>query len=152
MTELAAIVRQLDWVLDQVAICLREVPGSDATWRPSTGGSNDALTIASHVVGATRAYALGLGVGHAVGRDRLAEFEASSRSAADVLRELADLRDALRATAEEVVDLDEPVVVPEAWVGPAAEGTRRDALLEALRHASIHLGELRLVRDLALGR
>lgn len=150
MNEQTAIVRELDGVLDHVGVCLSAVPDAILAWRPSVHEGNDARTIATHIVGATRSYALGLGLGRPVGRDRVAEFAPSDIDAAMLLDEIALLRDDLRRAGLERLDLDHPIVVPDAWVGPAADGTRRDALLEALRHASIHLGELRLVLDLAL--
>ena len=39
----------------------------------------------------------------------------------------------------------------ELWgTGPIREISRRDALIHSLRHAALHLGELRLTRDLVV--
>jgi hypothetical protein len=150
--EVAAIVRQLSWVLDQVIVCLDDLTDAELGWRPPIAESNDARTIASHILGSTAAYALGLGLGQQVIRDRFAEFHADHADRVALLGDLQDLSRDLWLTTARTHDLDAAVTVPEGWVGPAATGTRRDALLEAIRHASIHLGELRLVRDMARSR
>jgi len=49
-------------------------------------------------------------------------------------------------------ELDRRVLPPqELWgTGQPHEISRRDALVESVRHAALHLGELRLTRDLAV--
>lgn len=147
-SEVTAMVRELTWILDQVIVCLDDLTDAELGWRPPIADANDARTIASHILGSTASYALGLGLGHRVIRDRFAEFHPARADRVTLVGDLRVLsRDLWLATAR-THDLDAAVTVPDGWVGAAATGTRRDALLEAIRHASIHLGELRLVRDL----
>jgi hypothetical protein len=105
------------------------------------------------VVGSTRVYALGFGCGRPVARDRAAEFAASGSDATTLvagLRRLADEIAGALATLSPA-DLDQRILPPpELWgAGQPHEISRRDALVESIRHAGLHLGELRLTRDLA---
>jgi hypothetical protein len=150
LREVDAIIDQLTWILDQVIVCLRDLTDPLLDWRPPIADGNDPRTIAGHILGATASYALGLGLGQPVSRDRVAEFHPGHAHRAALVADLTGLARDLRDAVAQDHDLDAAVIVSDGWVGPAATGTRRDALLEAIRHASIHLGELRLVRDLAL--
>jgi hypothetical protein len=101
------------------------------------------------VVAATR----GFGCGHAVERNRAEEFTGTGSDVRDVI-------DAIRQLSREI-DSALPVLTPEAlgrrtrpspelWgTGTPREISGREALVESIRHAALHLGELRLTRDLA---
>ena len=66
-------------------------------------------------------------------------------------RELGWILDAICA-ALAPSELDMRIVpAPELWgTGQPREISRRDALVESIRHGALHLGELRLTRDLAV--
>ncbi len=152
--EINTYSQQLCWILGQLVVSLRGLTVAQLNWRPSTAAANSAYAIVSHVVGSTRVYALGLGCGLPAARDRTAEFAASGNDV-DVLiagvRELGtEIEAALTALAPAA--LDERITPPmELWgTGEPHEISRRDALVESIRHAGIHLGELRLTRDLAM--
>ncbi len=152
-SELATYGRELRWVLDQMATSVQGLTAAQLNWRPATS-ANSACAIVSHVLGSTRVYALGFGCGHAVRRDRDAEFAAAGVDAEMLvagLRQLAsEIAGALAGLAPAALDarLTPP---PELWgTGEPVEITRRDALVESIRHAGLHLGELRLTRDLAI--
>jgi hypothetical protein len=152
--ELATYGRELRWVLDQMAISLQGLTPSQLNWRPGTGSANSACAIVSHVLGSTRVYALGFGCGQPVRRDRAAEFAATGADAEALIAALRQLTAEIAAALGGLAPgaLDERITPPaELWgTGTPAEITRRDALVESIRHAGLHLGELRLTRDLAL--
>ena len=150
MAEIETYARELRWILSEAADCLDGLDAAGRTWRPIASG-NDAETIVRHMLGATRAYAVGIGGSVPVGRDRPAEFRRADddERLVDRLRALGDeIDDVLSNVTTE--DLDRAAQALAEWHGrePPA-GTRRDAIVESIRHAGIHLGELRLTADLA---
>jgi hypothetical protein len=152
--ELATYCRELRWILDQMVASVPGLTAAQLNWRPATDSANSAYAIVSHVLGSMRVYALGFGCGQPVGRDREAEFAARGADAEGLIAALRRLAseigmalDTLRPAA-----LDERFTPPpELWgTGTPTEISRRDALVESIRHAGVHLGELRLTRDLAV--
>jgi hypothetical protein len=93
----------------------------------------------------------------------MAENETYARELRWILSEIAACLHSLRVEAEqlrteiEIVfsrtfdeDLDRPATALAHWEGrEPPSGTRRDAIVEAIRHGGVHLGELRLTVDLA---
>jgi len=153
-SELATYCRELRWVLDQIATSVQGLTASQLNWCPATGSANSAYAIVSHVLGSTRVYALGFGCGHAVRRDREAEFAAAGPDSEVLiagLRQLAtEIAIALAGLRPSALDVR---LTPsrELWgTGEPVEMSPRDALVESIRHAGLHLGELRLTRDLAV--
>lgn len=145
--------QELRWVLEQIAQSLHGVPTSRLHWRP-TVTANSAAALVRHVVGATRVYVLEFGCGQQVARDREAEFANVGVDEPAVLaaleRLLDEIDEALWAVAPSTLErrLRPP---QELWgaITETREISGREALLIALRHAALHLGELRLIRDLA---
>jgi PncC family amidohydrolase len=152
--EAATYVRELQWLLGQMCVSLRGLGPAPLNWRPDTGAANSAYAIASHVAAVTRVYALGFGCGHAVQRDRPAEFAAAGADAGALIEALESLAREIGAAVAALTpaDLERRLTPSRAlWgTGPIHEIAARDALVESIRHAGIHLGELRLTRDLAL--
>ncbi|NTU82317.1 MAG: hypothetical protein HGA45_23560 [Chloroflexales bacterium] len=102
----------------------------------------------------TRVYVLGFGCGQPVSRDRPAEFVADALGEAELLAALEQLLGELDAAlgALAPASLERRLHPPQILWGAtssAREISAREALLIALRHAALHLGELRLTRDLA---
>ena len=151
--ELETYAQELRWILDQISRTADGLTEQQLNWRPLTGTANSAYAIASHVVGSTRVYALGFGCGQWVTRDRSAEFTASGSSAQDLVTALRQLADEITTALGTLspATLDEHLrPVQELWgTGQVREISRREALVESIRHAALHLGELRLTRDLA---
>ena len=146
--------RELRWILDQFGVSLQGLTPAQLNWHPPTGAANSAYAIVSHVVGSTSVYVLGFGCGLPVRRDRSAEFAASGDDAEALVSRVGRLSaeiDAALATLAPAA-LDELITPPkELWgTGEPRQISRRDALVEGIRHAGIHLGELRLTRDLAV--
>jgi len=153
-SEIETYNRELTWILGQICVALRGLTPSQLNWRPDTGTANSAYAIAIHVVSATRVYALGFGCGHSVHRDRPAEFVGSGDDVGTAIATVeafaTDVTRALAALPHGA--LDRRLFPPrELWgTGDLHEISARDALVESIRHAALHLGELRLTRDLAL--
>lgn len=151
--ETAAYADQLGWIMAQAAHCLTGLTDAQAAWCPPLPAGNSPAAIVTHLIGATHVYALGFGCGRPVDRDRSAEFAPGQVS-------VAALRDELAHFATEVADavpttpaaaLGTPFLPAQhLWgAGTPHNITPRDALIESIRHAAIHLGELRLVTDWA---
>ncbi len=152
--EIETYARELGWILDQVCAALRGLTAAQLDWRPATGAANSACAIAGHVVGSTRVFALGFGCGRDVSRDRPAEFAASGADADALIDGIRRLSSEIEATLARLApaELDRRIRPPQALrgTGEPRELSRREALVESVRHAALHLGELRLTRDLAV--
>jgi hypothetical protein len=154
MVEETRLYRQeLRWVLEQIGDCLRATPPGRLHWRPAPT-ANSAATVVHHVIGAIRVYVLGFGCGQPVTRDRDAEFVAEGIAAAALLAALEQVANEIDSALAAVTPVTfERRLRPAQELWGAVSATReisgREAVLQALRHAAIHLGELRLIRDLA---
>jgi hypothetical protein len=151
--EIETYRRELRFVLGEVGVALAGLSAAELEWRPDTGSANSASAIASHVVGSTRVYALGFGCGLPVERDRAAEFAASHARSETLISAIDALMKEIDAALDalEIATLERRFLPPrELWgTGQIVEISGRDALVEGIRHAALHLGELRLTRDLA---
>jgi Protein of unknown function (DUF664) len=152
-TERHTYTQELRWILDQISRTVDGLTEQQLNWRPATGTANSVYAIASHVVGSTRVYALGFGCDRRVIRDRSAELIASGSSSQDLVTALGQLADEITTALATLTPatLDERLwPAQELWgTGQVREISRREALVESIRHAALHLGELRLTRDLA---
>jgi hypothetical protein len=144
---------QIQSLLERVVASLEGLNEPQLNWRPPTEGANSVYVIAAHTVGNARAFVLGIACGQDMGRDRPAEFRAVGGYA-----EIADERQKLSREIEAALgalpaSALERRLVPseELWGdGGVREVSVRQALIEVIEHASIHLGELHITRELAL--
>jgi uncharacterized damage-inducible protein DinB len=155
-SEIASYVGQLRSVLDRLCRALQELDEGQLNWRPPVTGANSAYVIATHTLGNARAWILGIACGQPLERDRPAEFRASGRDASVLVAEARRLSDEIDAalSALSPSDLDRRLVPPKSLWGegePLAISVRQ-AILHVVEHASLHLGELLLTRDLAIGQ
>jgi Protein of unknown function (DUF664) len=150
MGEKETYAHYLRWIIADMVSTLEDLDQEQARRRPLPT-ANDALTIARHVVGGTRSYAIEIGCRVPTGRDRDAEFRPGhdDDSLVGRLRELSD--EVGRAFAEvRDGDFELPAEPLTEWRGSEPPtGSRRDVIVQSIRHAGIHLGELRLTADLA---
>jgi hypothetical protein len=141
----------LRWIIDDMAGVLAGMTAEQRRWRPIET-ANDANTIARHTIGGTRSYAIEIGCAIPTGRDRDAEFRPAEDD--DTLVQRLRALNAEVATAFATVpdsSFDLPAEPQTAWTsGDPPTGTRRDVIVQSVRHAGIHLGELRLTADLAV--
>jgi hypothetical protein len=146
--------RQIQSLLERVCACLEGLDAAQLNWRPPMHDANSAYVIAAHTLGNARAWVLGIACGWPVERDRPAEFQASAPDAADLTaqqgRLSSDIDAGLAALAPSA--LDKRLLPPRSlWgEGEPEEISVRKALLGVVEHASIHLGQLQITRDLAL--
>ncbi len=152
--EIALYERELCWLLEQMRANVDALTERQLHWHPALATTNSAAAIIKHMLESTRVYVLGFGCRQPVSRDRSTEFSpvnASLSSSSSELLQLADdIQTALAVLRPE--DLDERLEPPqELWSRTVAvrEITRREAFTISIRHAALHLGELRLTSDLA---
>jgi len=153
-TEIDTLSRQIQSLLSRVCDSLAGLSEAQINWRPPIAASNSAYAIAAHTLGNARACVLGIACGQPVQRDRPAEFRASGRDAAALLADATRLSPEIDAALSALVpsDLDRRLVPsPILWgEGEPLEISVREALLHVVEHASIHLGQIQIARDLAL--
>jgi uncharacterized damage-inducible protein DinB len=139
---------------------LREIVGglteSQLNWRPSFAEANSIYVIATHMLGNAQGWVLGICCGEPIDRDRPAEFRASGATAAPLLeraQELSARIEAALARLDAAALDDEREARQQLWgAGTARPVTGREALMHAVDHFSIHLGQLQITRDLALAQ
>ncbi len=152
--EVATYAHELRWILEQICSTLDGLTESQLAWRPPTGTANSTSAIAHHVVSSTRVYALGFGCGQPVTRDRPAEFTPAGMPGQELIEALqwlaAEIEAALATLPPSTLE-HRTQPGQELWgTGQPRPISRREALVESIRHAALHLGELRLTRDLAV--
>ena len=151
ISETAALARELRWIVAEVARALLEVNPAQRNDRP-IASANSPVAIATHVHGCTRAWVLGIACGLPVRRDRPAEFASFTPDVSDLIAGLTALGSEIDTSLDRLSaqDLDRRSVPSrELWGnGDIQEISTREAIVEAIRHAALHLGEVRLTRDL----
>ena len=154
--EIRTYSRELQSLLARVCGCLEGLDEAQLNWRPPVAGGNSIYVIVSHTLGNVRAWVLGIACGQPVARDRPAEFQASGRDASALVavaqRLSSEIDAALSALSPSA--LDRRLVPPQSlWgEGDPYEISVREAILHVVEHASLHLGQVQITRDLALGR
>jgi hypothetical protein len=154
--ELAAYQRSIDRRLHEMCDVLDALAPPQLNFRPTLPGANSAWVLATHTLGNARAWVLGIACQQDVGRDRAGEFASSGDDAAAFRREIEAFSGEMaaglaRLSAAEVGRRSVPPA--ELWgEGTPREISARDALLQVVEHASLHLGHLHVTRDLARAR
>jgi hypothetical protein len=151
--ELQVLEQSIQRRLAQVVECLDVLSETQLNWRPSPE-ANSAYALAAHTMGNARAWVLGIACGQDLRRDRPGEFASSGADGTSLREQHAALS---RAIADALAALDparlDVRLVPSQELkgeGPPREISVRDALVQVIEHASLHLGHLQLTRDLAL--
>ena len=152
--EIESLSRQIRSILERACACLDGLSEAQLNWRPPIDGANSVYVIATHTLGNARAFVLGIACGQPLERDRPAEFRASGRDAAELTAHARRLSDDIEAALAGLSpsELDRRLLPPQSlWgEGEAQEISVREAILHVVEHASIHLGQLQITRDLAL--
>jgi uncharacterized damage-inducible protein DinB len=153
--EIETLSRQIRSLLGRVCDCLKGLSETQLNWRPPVAGANSAYVITAHTLANARAWVLGIACGQPVERDRPAEFRASGHDPAGLLASAERLSQEIGAALAALTpsDLDRRLVPsPMLWgEGEPWEISVREALFHVVEHASLHLGQLQMTRDLALG-
>jgi len=154
--EIGTYSRELQSLLARVCGCLDGLDEAQLNWRPPVAAGNSIYVIASHTLGNVRAWVLGIACGQPVTRDRPAEFRASGRDASALVAVAQRLSSEIDAalSALPLSNLDRRLVPPQSlWgEGDPYEISVREAIMHVVEHASLHLGQLQITRDMALGR
>ncbi|HXD08622.1 MAG TPA: DinB family protein [Anaerolineales bacterium] len=122
---------------------LDELPQAALDWTPGHD-MNSISVLLVHIAGSTR-HMINVAVQEPSDRDREAEFIAQNLGA-DILRQrLADNMEHIQRVVEKLSlqDLETTHILPNGRDYPVAWG-----LLHALEHASLHLGQIQLNRQL----
>lgn len=152
--EIESLSRQVRSILERVCACLEGLSEAQFNWRPPIDGANSLFVIATHTLGNARAFILGIACGQPLERDRPAEFRATGRSAVELTVQAGrlsdDIDEALAVLSPSA--LDRRLLPPRSlWgEGEPQEISVREAILHVVEHASIHLGQLQITRDLVL--
>ena len=141
----AAIIDAVQAVMD----CLDGLCADELNWRPATGSGNSLPVLAAHVLGNVEEKILEFLGDQPVGRSREREFATGAAQASAVVARWSEVK----ASLLQVV----AALSVEAWDTPRGRGdlpqlTGRALLLLVHRHASEHLGEAQLIRDLIRSR
>jgi hypothetical protein len=152
--ELAAYHESIQNHLRQIIVCVNDLNASQLNWRPPVGRANSAYVLVEHTLGNARAWILGIACGQPVARDRPAEFHASGQDIEPLIEEWKQLSQDIEVALAAIPPskLEERLVPDQSLVGEgeSREMSVRDAILQVIEHASLHLGHPQLTRDLAL--
>jgi hypothetical protein len=150
--ELAAYDESIRDRLRQIVAAVDGLSSNQLNWRPPAREANSVYALAAHAIGNARAWTLGIAAGRPMGRDRPGEFASSGDDAAKLRHEAAQLLDEITAAFAGLSpsQLDRRLVPDqELWgEGPPHEISVRDAIVQVIEHASLHLGHIQLTRDL----
>jgi uncharacterized damage-inducible protein DinB len=153
-TEIESYSRLLQLIVKRLYTSLEGLSEAQLNWRPPTDGANSAYVIAAHTLGNARAWVLGIACGRPIERDRPAEFRASGHDATELTAQGRQLSDDMveALTSLSPADLERRLVPPRSLWGEGEpwEISVREALLHVVEHASLHVGQLQITRDLAL--
>ncbi|TAK79743.1 MAG: DinB family protein [Dehalococcoidia bacterium] len=149
--ERAVYADLLGWLLARIAAGVEATPPALLDAAPYEGATAVGA-IAAHVHGATVAWALGIGAGQDVSRDRAAEFASAGVPAAELAAALRMLASRIEVALDHLdpARLDEIVTPSKALYGEGDPHPmpRRRGFASAIRHCAIHLGHLEITLDL----
>lgn len=151
--ELAAYLASIEKRFDLVAACIDGLSPDELNWRPPAADANSTWALAAHIAGNARAWICGIAAGSVIARDRAGEFAAAGDDPAALRRHIETIRAEVRGALEAIDPARLGVrLVPDAALwgeGAPREISVRDAILQVIEHASLHIGAMQLTRDLA---
>jgi hypothetical protein len=154
--EVQAYIESLDERFELLIKGVRGLGADDLNFRPSFDGANSIWVLATHTIGNARAWILGIVCGRERRRDRPAEFASSGDDPDALVAAIDEARNEVLGALRELDGsrLDLRLTPPqELWgEGPPRELSIRDAIIQVIEHASLHVGHMDVVRSLALGQ
>jgi hypothetical protein len=150
--EMSIYVRALQEALDRLVAVTEDLDAERLNWRPPASEANSLWICATHTMGNLRAWVLGIACQQPIGRDRPAEFASSGTDPSTLrsrARELAsEFEQALTTLSDATLgEIRQPQ--QQHWgLGPPHNLSVREALIETIRHAWEHIGEMQLTRTL----
>jgi hypothetical protein len=141
-----AIVRRLRLIVETI----EGIDPPRLNVMPEIEGTNSPYVLVAHVLGNARAWLIGIACEQDISRDRPGEFASSGESAARLRAQLTDLEGEMADALPRLTDLDKRLMPRQDLWGPnpVQEISVRQALLQVVEHASLHLGHLEITRDL----
>jgi hypothetical protein len=149
--ETASFSRYLRQRVADVHVALAPLSEEDLNRAPDVSNANPPFVIATHVLGNVRSFVLGIACGQELRRDRPAEFRSNGtyEELGVAARKLSGEIDGALQELDPMALDDRFMPSQELWgEGEAHEISRREALIHALEHASIHLGHIQITVDL----
>ncbi len=144
---------ELHRLLDKIVASVEGLEEAQLNWRPPLRGANSRYVLVAHVLGNLEAWVLGIACGQAIDRDRPAEFAASGADAGALMERARTLGRrfdaALAALPEDALDEQRDPSKLHWGEGAPEQRTVREALMETIEHAAVHIGHIQLTRDLA---
>jgi uncharacterized damage-inducible protein DinB len=154
--ELTLYLNQLKLSFDRLRDVLDGLTEAQLNWKPPATDVNSIYIIATHMLGNAQGWVLGICCGQPIDRDREAEFRASGTSAAPLIERANELQQQIETglSALDPKSLDtQREARQRLWgAGTARPVTGREALMHAIDHFSIHLGQIQITRDLAMAQ
>jgi len=154
VSEASTYLAEIDWVLREEGACLEALTAAELNAAYGGAEANSPSAIVGHTLAVTDAFVFGVVMGQVHVRDRPGEFATAYRDLPEALEAIGALRRRLSTANMSSLDLARVVMPdPDTWgSADAVPMELRRVLAETLRHAAIHLGELRLVRSLAVAQ
>jgi hypothetical protein len=150
--EMSLLVEHVDRLFRATARCIDGLTPEQLNWKPPIPNANSLAAIASHILGNSQAWILGIIGEKPVIRDRDAEFMNRASTTSALISEVERLRTEclsyLESLPSSVLNEMRQPRPPLLGIGPADELTVRDALLRIIVHGRIHIGHLEITRDL----
>ncbi len=151
--ETSLYATELHRLLDKIVASVEGLEEAQLNWRPPLPGANSRYVLAAHVLGNPEAWVLGIACGQAIDRDRPAEFASSGPDAGALVERAQALGrrfdEALAALPEDALDVQKLPGKLLWGEGSPEQRTVREALMETIEHAAVHIGHIHLTRDLA---
>jgi uncharacterized damage-inducible protein DinB len=150
--ETMQIAQVLDKIGHGVLTQLQDLSDKELNCPLTLPETNTLFALATHLVGAGEFWVLVVAGGRIIPRDRSAEFRASGALADLAVRYerwLAGMHEVLDALAPD--QMEQRIDVNRFRSSPAAaaeEVSLREALLHAVEHSALHLGQIQLTRQL----
>jgi uncharacterized damage-inducible protein DinB len=148
--EAVQIASVLDKIGRGVLVELQDISDEDLNRPITLPETNTLFALATHLVGAGEFWVLVLAGGRSIPRDRSAEFRASgslSNLTSRYERWIADVHEVLDTLApdrmEQRIDVSQYRSAPSA----SEEFSVREALLHAVEHSALHLGQIQITRQ-----
>ncbi len=151
--EISLYAAELHRLLDKLAASVEGLDEAQLNWRPPLPGANSRYVLVAHVLGNLEAWVLGIACGQAIDRDRPAEFTSSGPDAGVLIERARALgrrfEEALAALPEDALGGQKLPSKPLWGEGAPEPRTVREALMETIEHAAVHIGHIHLTRDMA---
>jgi uncharacterized damage-inducible protein DinB len=148
LPEVSQYLAMIEDLRGQVEVLITDLPAEALNWRPLVGGvshaTNSLAVLAAHVAGAEHFWIAEVVGGYPATRVRSKEFEVEAAAAAALLEQLAQVGRETRTVLEELTAEE----LAKIRVVHGRETYTRWAILHAIEHTALHLGQMQLTRQL----